>query len=115
MTPEETPDLHFLADSRSLRQAITSFGCISAQVNTAHLRAAGRILWLRPLPDCLSAACGGSVLSKGGSPHQPDAELSCRCKETGELLTWFLHHLLPESDVGQLVDSVVFVLVCSED
>lgn len=32
MTPEETPDLHFLADSRSLRQAITSFGCISAQV-----------------------------------------------------------------------------------
>lgn len=32
MTPEETPDLHFLADSRSLKQAITSFGCISAQV-----------------------------------------------------------------------------------
>ncbi|CAG05121.1 unnamed protein product, partial [Tetraodon nigroviridis] len=32
MTPEETPDLHFLADSRSLRQAITSFGCISAQL-----------------------------------------------------------------------------------
>lgn len=54
MTPEETPDLHFLADSRSLRQAITSFGCISAQVNTAHLPAAGTILWLRPLPDCLS-------------------------------------------------------------
>ncbi|XP_056903116.1 nuclear receptor coactivator 4 isoform X2 [Takifugu flavidus] len=32
MTPEETPDLHFLADSRSLKQAITSFGCISAQL-----------------------------------------------------------------------------------
>ncbi|XP_038154280.1 nuclear receptor coactivator 4 isoform X1 [Cyprinodon tularosa] len=32
LTPEETPELRFHADARSLRQAITSFGSISAQV-----------------------------------------------------------------------------------
>uniref|UniRef100_A0A3Q3W7D8 Nuclear receptor coactivator 4 N-terminal domain-containing protein n=1 Tax=Mola mola TaxID=94237 RepID=A0A3Q3W7D8_MOLML len=31
LTPEETPDVTFHADSRSLRQAITSFGCVAAQ------------------------------------------------------------------------------------
>ncbi|XP_074531470.1 nuclear receptor coactivator 4 isoform X2 [Halichoeres trimaculatus] len=31
LTPEETPELSFQADARSLRQAITSFGCIAAQ------------------------------------------------------------------------------------
>lgn len=32
LTPEETPEMSFQADTRSLRQAITSFGCISAQL-----------------------------------------------------------------------------------
>ncbi|XP_026164920.1 nuclear receptor coactivator 4 isoform X2 [Mastacembelus armatus] len=31
LTPEETPDMSFHADTRSLRQAITSFGSITAQ------------------------------------------------------------------------------------
>ncbi|XP_034537829.1 nuclear receptor coactivator 4 isoform X2 [Notolabrus celidotus] len=31
LTPEETPELSFQGDARSLRQAITSFGCITAQ------------------------------------------------------------------------------------
>lgn len=35
LTPEETPDVTFHADSRSLRQAITSFGCVTAQVTLA--------------------------------------------------------------------------------
>ncbi|CAN9499540.1 unnamed protein product [Ophioblennius macclurei] len=33
LTPEETPDMSFNADTRSLRQAITSFGRITAQVS----------------------------------------------------------------------------------
>ncbi|KAK2921514.1 nuclear receptor coactivator 4 isoform X2 [Channa argus] len=33
LTPEETPEMRFEADARSLRQAITSFGCISAQIS----------------------------------------------------------------------------------
>uniref|UniRef100_A0A3B4EXF5 Nuclear receptor coactivator 4 n=1 Tax=Pundamilia nyererei TaxID=303518 RepID=A0A3B4EXF5_9CICH len=37
LTPEETPELSFHADSRSLKQAITSFGSINAQSST-HLR-----------------------------------------------------------------------------
>ncbi|XP_026211067.1 nuclear receptor coactivator 4 isoform X2 [Anabas testudineus] len=32
LTPEETPEMSFQADTRSLRQAITSFGCITAQL-----------------------------------------------------------------------------------
>lgn len=32
LAPEETPEMRFHADSRSLRQAITSFGSIAAQV-----------------------------------------------------------------------------------
>ncbi|XP_028279422.1 LOW QUALITY PROTEIN: nuclear receptor coactivator 4 [Parambassis ranga] len=32
LTPEETPDMSFHADTRSLRQAITSFGSITAQL-----------------------------------------------------------------------------------
>uniref|UniRef100_A0A3P9JRZ4 Nuclear receptor coactivator 4 n=2 Tax=Oryzias latipes TaxID=8090 RepID=A0A3P9JRZ4_ORYLA len=32
LTPEETPEMSFHADTRSLRQAITSFGSITAQV-----------------------------------------------------------------------------------
>lgn len=32
LTPEETPEMSFQADARSLRQAITSFGTISTQV-----------------------------------------------------------------------------------
>ncbi|XP_036979058.1 nuclear receptor coactivator 4 isoform X2 [Acanthopagrus latus] len=32
LTPEETPELRFHADTRSLRQAITSFGSITAQL-----------------------------------------------------------------------------------
>uniref|UniRef100_A0A3B5QA38 Nuclear receptor coactivator 4 n=1 Tax=Xiphophorus maculatus TaxID=8083 RepID=A0A3B5QA38_XIPMA len=39
LAPEETPEMRFHADSRSLRQAITSFGSIAAQVTrrAAHL------------------------------------------------------------------------------
>ncbi|XP_029962758.1 nuclear receptor coactivator 4 isoform X2 [Salarias fasciatus] len=33
LTPEETPDMSFNADTRSLRQAITSFGRITAQMS----------------------------------------------------------------------------------
>uniref|UniRef100_A0A3P9IJR7 Nuclear receptor coactivator 4 n=1 Tax=Oryzias latipes TaxID=8090 RepID=A0A3P9IJR7_ORYLA len=33
LTPEETPEMSFHADTRSLRQAITSFGSITAQVS----------------------------------------------------------------------------------
>ncbi|KAK5854453.1 hypothetical protein PBY51_015520 [Eleginops maclovinus] len=32
LTPEESPELFFTADTHSLRSAITSFGCVSAQV-----------------------------------------------------------------------------------
>lgn len=32
LSPEETPEMSFEADARSLRQAITSFGNISTQV-----------------------------------------------------------------------------------
>ncbi|XP_005951401.1 nuclear receptor coactivator 4 isoform X1 [Haplochromis burtoni] len=45
LTPEETPELSFHADSRSLKQAITSFGSINAQLvegissqSSTHLR-----------------------------------------------------------------------------
>lgn len=45
LTPEETPEMSFQADARSLRQAITSFGTISTQVcGTGTLRHKG--LWL---------------------------------------------------------------------
>uniref|UniRef100_A0A3Q3J944 Nuclear receptor coactivator 4 N-terminal domain-containing protein n=1 Tax=Monopterus albus TaxID=43700 RepID=A0A3Q3J944_MONAL len=36
LTPEETPEMSFHADSRSLRQAITSFGSVTAQVTHTH-------------------------------------------------------------------------------
>uniref|UniRef100_A0A8C7XAF1 Nuclear receptor coactivator 4 n=1 Tax=Oryzias sinensis TaxID=183150 RepID=A0A8C7XAF1_9TELE len=43
LTPEETPEMSFHADTRSLRQAITSFGSITAQVShwerLGHIRA----------------------------------------------------------------------------
>jgi len=32
LTPEETPEMSFQADARTLRQAITSFGTIATQV-----------------------------------------------------------------------------------
>lgn len=32
LLPEETPEMTFTADARSLREAITSFGSVSAQV-----------------------------------------------------------------------------------
>ncbi|XP_047459415.1 nuclear receptor coactivator 4 isoform X3 [Mugil cephalus] len=35
LTPEETPEMSFHADTRSLRQAITSFGSVAAQVSPA--------------------------------------------------------------------------------
>ncbi|XP_035982488.1 nuclear receptor coactivator 4 isoform X1 [Fundulus heteroclitus] len=40
LTPEETPEMGFHADTRSLRQAITSFGSITAQVEVSSLSSA---------------------------------------------------------------------------
>ncbi len=39
LTPEETPEMSFHADTRSLRQAITSFGSVTAQVIHTHTEA----------------------------------------------------------------------------
>lgn len=112
MTPEETPDLHFLADSRSLKQAITSFGCISAQVMCM------QVCWLADVwawylcwgvcwTVCLSAAYWGCFFSKLRPPAKPDAELSCCCKETGKsipVLVWLL-------DVWKLLTTTRFSVV----
>ncbi|XP_016393627.1 nuclear receptor coactivator 4-like isoform X2 [Sinocyclocheilus rhinocerous] len=44
LTPEETPEMSFQADARSLRQAITSFGTISTQMETSYSSERPRLL-----------------------------------------------------------------------
>ncbi|XP_016118497.1 nuclear receptor coactivator 4-like, partial [Sinocyclocheilus grahami] len=44
LTPEETPEMSFQADARSLRQAITSFGTISTQMETSYSTERPRLL-----------------------------------------------------------------------
>ncbi|KAM4599816.1 nuclear receptor coactivator 4 [Fundulus diaphanus] len=50
LTPEETPEMGFHADTRSLRQAITSFGSITAQVEVSSLSSAPREAQVQSCP-----------------------------------------------------------------
>lgn len=87
MTPEETPEMSFQADTRSLRQAITSFGCITAQVIHTQVTCGHRcyvecLMLTNYFLYFLFAACGGCVLSEPLS-ERTGAELSSCCHETG--------------------------------
>ncbi|XP_051946497.1 nuclear receptor coactivator 4-like isoform X1 [Xyrauchen texanus] len=65
LTPEETPEMSFKADARSLRQAITSFGTISTQQMEMSQDSFGRS-WL--LQDCPVSAKKQKIDPEWGTP-----------------------------------------------
>uniref|UniRef100_A0A3P9PES7 Nuclear receptor coactivator 4 n=1 Tax=Poecilia reticulata TaxID=8081 RepID=A0A3P9PES7_POERE len=80
LAPEETPEMRFHADSRSLRQAITSFGSIAAQVTHRPLEAAALGDWLLGKRPASSSSLIGYQASKNPQDwllKQKETKTSC--------------------------------------
>uniref|UniRef100_A0A3B3YVH2 Nuclear receptor coactivator 4 N-terminal domain-containing protein n=1 Tax=Poecilia mexicana TaxID=48701 RepID=A0A3B3YVH2_9TELE len=80
LAPEETPEMRFHADSRSLRQAITSFGSIAAQVTHRSLEAAALGDWLLGKCPASSSSLIGYQASKNPQDwllKQKETKTSC--------------------------------------